>query len=80
MRFWFVSHVATVVLVNLEVTDKLRIVIVPSLPVRAYNFGAVCDSFGVVCGAERRYRLRSSPSATTRRSATICEAAEADKG
>jgi UDP-glucoronosyl and UDP-glucosyl transferase len=36
-----------VVLVNLEVTDKLRIVILPSIPARACNFGAVCDSLGI---------------------------------
>jgi hypothetical protein len=38
----------TVVLVNLEVTDKLRIVILPSIPARACNFGAVCDSLGII--------------------------------
>jgi hypothetical protein len=37
-----------VVLVNLEMTDKLRIVILLSIPVGAYNFGTVRDSLGVI--------------------------------
>jgi hypothetical protein len=44
----FAQHSMIVVLVNLEVTDKLRIVIVQSNPVRAYNFGVVCDSLGII--------------------------------
>ena len=39
---------ATVVLVNLEMPDKVRIVILPSMPVRAYTFGVVSDSFGII--------------------------------
>jgi hypothetical protein len=38
----------SVVLVNLEMTDKLRIVILLSIPVGAYNFGTVRDSLGVI--------------------------------
>jgi hypothetical protein len=37
-----------VVLVNLEMTDKLRIVILFSIPVGAYNFGTVRDCLGVI--------------------------------
>lgn len=51
------------VLVNLEVTDKLRIVILPSVPVRAHNCGAVCDCFGIL-PEPISYRLRSSPYVT----------------
>jgi hypothetical protein len=40
--------VPIVVLVNLEVTDRLGIVTLQSNPVRAYNFGAVCDSPGII--------------------------------
>jgi hypothetical protein len=39
---------AVVVLVNLEVPDNLRIVVIQSIPVRAYNFGAVCDFPGII--------------------------------
>jgi hypothetical protein len=38
----------TVVLVNLEMTDKLRIVILLSIRVGAYNFGTVRDSLGAI--------------------------------
>jgi hypothetical protein len=43
-----IEYGLTVVLVNLELTDKLRIVILFSIPVDAYNFGTVCDSVGVI--------------------------------
>jgi hypothetical protein len=39
-----IAALPTAVLVNLEMTDKLRIVILLSIPVGAYNFGTVRDS------------------------------------
>jgi hypothetical protein len=42
------NYLSSVVFVNLEVADKLRIVVLQSIPVRAYNFGAVYDSPGIV--------------------------------
>jgi hypothetical protein len=38
----------TVLLVNPEVIDRLRIVTFPSVLVRACNFGAVSDSLGII--------------------------------
>lgn len=38
----------SVVLVNVEMTDKLRIVILLSIAVSAYNFGAVWDSPDII--------------------------------
>jgi hypothetical protein len=33
---------------NVEMPDKLRIVILPSARMRAYTFGAVRNSFGII--------------------------------
>jgi hypothetical protein len=38
----------TVVLVNLDVIDKLRIVILPSVSAQAYHFGVGRKSYGVI--------------------------------
>jgi hypothetical protein len=38
----------TVVLVNLDVIDKVRIVILPSVSARAYYFGVVSNSVDVI--------------------------------
>jgi Nucleotidyl transferase AbiEii toxin, Type IV TA system len=43
-----VPELESVVLINLEMTDKLRIVILLSIPVDAYNFGTVRESLGVI--------------------------------
>ena len=45
---------ATLVLVNSDVTDTLRVAILTSIPVLARVFGALRDSLGVIqepCGA-----------------------------
>lgn len=42
------KSVIFVVLVNLKMADKLRIVVLQFIPVRTYNFGAVCDSLGMI--------------------------------
>jgi hypothetical protein len=44
----FQVHHPTVVLVNSEVTDKLRIVILSSFLLCAYNFGSACNSPGII--------------------------------
>ena len=38
----------TVALVNLDVIDKLRIVILPSVSARAYYFGVVSNSLHII--------------------------------
>ena len=52
--------IVTVVLLNLNVIDRLRIVILPPISAQAYYFGVVSNSLYILPGVERRYRLRSS--------------------
>jgi hypothetical protein len=47
-RHWLLTPMLIVVLVNLEMPDKLRIVILPSMPVRAYTFGTASGSFSII--------------------------------
>ena len=66
------------VLVNLDVIDKLRIVILPSVSARAYYFGVVSNSVHII--PESNGVTDSDPlsSPSTRRSATVCKEAEAE--
>ena len=68
------------VLVNAEILINLGFVILSSTPVRAYTFGTVCDSFGILPKPGGAPGRDPRPSPPTRRSAALGEAAETDPG